>query len=156
MNFSVRFTTKNKVKALVDQLGQSGTDILDIIREENPELQNIRTAEITVDTACPMSGHEYCMHITEEYARKSGLFKGAIEREVTVPESFFSQFIIFDTKIKYDRHVKKKGIKILNVVLKKRKIEKKIYGSNSVYKYSKITIGEAWEKAGFPLEWGFK
>ena len=128
-------------KPLVDNIGSTGLDILDDIRENNPSLENVSSSLFHVNDLCPINGSSVDVSIKEDYARESDLFCGTLKRVIVVPASFLNRFITLETEIsKEPRGFLGIGGGKVNEVTSK-------------YIFNIDKMFEIWKQDGFPLRW---
>lgn len=144
-------TTKRPVP-LIEKLGQPGIDLLTIIREEHPELANVKCQDIRVDAGCPLNGDKATKTLTEEQALASGHFEGKTNIDVTVPGGFFTQYTTLETEVFY-YHTMTLFDNIRSLFGEVSPGKGEAYKSSSRYIFSIDDVYEAWAEAGFPLEW---
>lgn len=161
MEFDVRFTTADGEKPLVEKLGQPGIDILDHIRETYPQIKNLASKDIRFYDQCPIDGSAITIRLTEEEARKSGLFKGRTTITVLVPEASFSRFVDISLEEYFAATEDESylfpmlaAIPFLRWVAFKRTNEAdELYRAEVKYQYKDTDIINKWIEDGCPLEW---
>ena len=156
MNFGVMFTTNDDDKVLVENLGSPGLDILDEIRNSNPEISRLDVASIYINDNCPINGHELYLPISEDLARRSGLFAGRTQVSVTVPEVSFSKFVSLQINERYDHTIEQSAITICGLAVREEILSKYLTAVNVTYAYEANVILNSWESAGFSTEWSPK
>jgi len=153
MNFRVTFTTNNEKLMLIESLGRPGMDMLDAVREDYPEVNVLPAEKIEIGGGCLIRGYEETFYISEDLARKSSLFNTKTRVEVKVPVHFLSRFVLCNLNKYYDDVVISKGLKILDWHVLGRKVESRLNRVCTDNTFSKDALFEAWEKAGFPIDW---
>ena len=151
MDFKVVFKSRNKSK-LAETIGQPGIDILDLIREEKEEYKELSCNNINFDSRCPIGDDTYNLSISEDYARKTGLFHGRTEVVVLVDSNNFSKFVKIDIEEKFERdYIGKRLFNIIPWFGNDQVIE--LYRLDVDYKVDKELLCSDWKDAGYPLHW---
>jgi hypothetical protein len=155
MDFNIIFETADRSKNLVEFIGAPGLDILDQMREENPDIRRLPAYNIHIYNTCPIEGNRAYLKISEDKAREIGLFKGHTVVTVVVPEYSFSKFITWGRKDKFETVIVSKNF--ITLVWRGREIgrktEKRLTSVSFNQEISYNTVYDAWKAAGFPLVW---
>jgi hypothetical protein len=153
MNFTVRFITKNKKQMLIAALGRPGLDMLDAIREDYPELAEIKAGNINIYPECPIDGSGAEFKLAEDLARTSGLFKGRTFVEVQVPEHFFSRYVRCNINRHYEAFYVRDPFYIGSFRLRKAITKDVLSGASTNNTFDRDCLMKEWKEAGFPTDW---
>ena len=133
---------------LVEKIGSVGLDMLDVIRQDFPEIKDLKADDINISSDCPIDYTETEIYINEELARKSGLFAAKTTVSVQVPEYGLSKYLqtILDTT------TKKEEPSTWNKLFHKEEPVEIIYQAKIRTVFDKETLLKDWEKAEFPTK----
>lgn len=156
MEFYVNFTTGDKEEFLMSKMGEPGLDMLDFVRETWPEIQSVESSRFNIGQTCPISGHSHVIEVSEDFARKTGLFAGRTQVSIYVPSDSFNRFLNWYKKETYGTRRTKAPVRFLGLQLRAAQVEDYIYSVDVGTSVDNNEVLEAWAKAGFPKEWMFK
>lgn len=142
MKFEVKFKN-TRYKEITSEIGKPGIDLLDEIRSVKPDLKNVHAEDIKVINHCPIY-NKHIIYLSENTARKTGLFQGRSEVIVYIPEDSFNRFIDFKFKYFYFDKTFKEKILFRDNELKFVEVE---------FIINDYKILKEWAEAGFPTKW---
>lgn len=152
MEFKLIFFRQNG-KDIVEYIGEAGLDMVDLVREEKPEISHLPIDELYFNLSCPVNKDKVTIDIDEDFARKTNLFKGRTKVAVDV-KNFLTKYIELDIEVRYDvvRKYKRKFFGLLpssdyDV------IKTGIRNASISYKFNYNQLLNDWYEAGCPLVW---
>lgn len=134
-------------------MGNPGIDILDALREDYPILADLPASSFYIDPECPIHGEEDSFEISEDLARKSGLFAATTRAIVQVGEHSFSRYVKNRIRKNMATVTVAPAKKFLGIVIADSKVKEVV---DSVYSDSFFDVKALladWEKDGFPKKW---
>lgn len=158
MQFSVTFkTTSNgnvdNPQPLIEKLGDAGIDILDDLRQSDPDIASLACKDIKAHVNCPINGASQNFSLSEYTARRSNLFGGKTQVDVEVPPFSFGRFLKLKVKKYYTSVQVAPPLKILFMEFGSGKHERRVESVESSYELDSDEVIKQWEAAGFPLKW---
>ncbi len=152
MNFNVTFSTNTSDESLVEKMGRPGLDLLDVVREENPETKTLPAHSFYINNGCPINGSDLCVELTEAQARASGHFNADTSVDVQVEEHAFSKYVINTLEKNYSESASELRICGINTGMFKEKT-KRLDHVRVDNKFDYDALRSDWAAAGHPLNW---